>query len=85
MPARARPSYDWHELSRELLTFREVCELAGATANTVRDWRRRRDFPAPVLAFTAKGGRLELWSRSEVAAWLEREANWNAAGRLRRR
>jgi hypothetical protein len=28
---------------------------------------------------------LELWSRADVEAWLEREANWNAAGRLRRR
>jgi predicted DNA-binding transcriptional regulator AlpA len=82
MPTRARP--DWPALQRELATFRQVVELTGATDNTVRAWRRRRDFPAPVLTFKGKGGRWELWSRTEIKAWLEREASWNAGHRLRR-
>jgi len=75
---------DWRAVQREILTFGQVVELCGAQGNTVRDWRRRRDFPAPVLSFTGKGGLTELWSVSEVKAWLEREAGWNIGHRLRR-
>jgi len=75
----------WRVVQRELKTFKQVVELCHATPNTVRMWRRRRDFPEPVLHFTAKGGRLELWSRTEVEAWLEtHETQWALAHRLAR-
>lgn len=76
----------WRLAKRELRTFKQVCEICHATPNTVRNWRRRRDFPEPVLELTGKGGRLELWSRTEVEAWLEtHETQWALAHRLRRR
>lgn len=75
----------WRVVQRELRTFAQVVELCHATPNTVRNWRRRRDFPGPVCAFTGKGGRLELWSRTEVESWLEtHETQWALAHRLRR-
>src|SRR5262245_29844687 len=75
----------WRLVRRELRTHAQVVKMTGATPNTVRAWRRRRGFPEPVVHFTGKGGRLELWSRTEVEAWLEtHETQWALAHRLRR-
>jgi hypothetical protein len=75
----------WRLVSRELRTHAEICKMCKATPNTVRSWRRKRDFPEPVVHFTGKGGRLELWSRTEVEGWLEsHETQWALAHRLAR-
>jgi len=75
----------WRIVSRDLRTHAQVVKMTGATPNTVRSWRRSRDFPGPVLHFTGKGGRLELWSRTEVESWLETHASqWTLAHRLAR-
>jgi hypothetical protein len=78
---------EWRTIRRELRTRTEVCELAGITRHTLIDWRARRGFPDPVLSFPAKGGTLELWSRTAVLAWLEANAgaSWAMSHRLRPR
>jgi predicted DNA-binding transcriptional regulator AlpA len=76
---------DWRRVQRELLTVIETAGYCGCTTNTLRAWRRRRGFPAPVLRVTGKGGTVELWSRSEVSGWLQQHgAQWRMAHRLRK-
>jgi hypothetical protein len=61
----------WRLCQRELRTAAQVRKLAGGVArDTLLRWRRD-DFPEPVLTFAARAGKLELWSRTEVEAWLK--------------
>jgi len=62
----------WRIVKRELLTNEQVRQLTGARQRvTLTRWRAGRDFPAPVLTYHAGTPRvLELWSRSDVEAWL---------------
>jgi hypothetical protein len=62
----------WELLRRELRTSAQVRKMGRVTRKTFGAWRARRGFPEPVLSFPAPGGRFELWSRTEVEAWLER-------------
>lgn len=64
----------WPLVRRELRTVAQVCELAGVTRHTLIAWRERRDFPPPVLTLKKIAGprAVELWSRTDVEAWLER-------------
>lgn len=64
----------WRLCRRELRTAAQVRKLAGGVArDTLLRWRRTKDFPQPVLTFPARAGTLELFSRTEVEAWLSKE------------
>ena len=61
----------WRVIQRELLTGQQVRELAGGVErHTLLRWRRQHDFPPPRVSWPAARGKLELWSRTEVEAWL---------------
>lgn len=61
----------WGVCKRELLTNEQIRKLAGGIERgTLLRWRRHREFPGPVLTFKSHGGKLELWSRTQVEAWL---------------
>jgi predicted DNA-binding transcriptional regulator AlpA len=53
----------------DLAETADVAELLGlGSATSVATYRRRySDFPAPVWA--SRGGRCQLWLRSDVEAW----------------
>jgi predicted DNA-binding transcriptional regulator AlpA len=54
----------------DIISTPEVRELAGILSrHTLIDWRERRAFPEP---FKRVGGRVELYDRREVQAWLAR-------------
>ena len=74
--ARERPAIDWRTVQRELATVAQLCEFIGVTPNTLRAWRRRRDFPAPALRVAGRGGMIELWARSDVETWLAKAGGW---------
>ncbi|HEY4451026.1 MAG TPA: hypothetical protein VGN13_05480 [Solirubrobacteraceae bacterium] len=62
----------WRVVQRELRTNDQVRELAGGiTRHTLIAWRKRSSdpFPAPAVTLPPK---LELWSRTQVEAWLQR-------------
>jgi hypothetical protein len=62
---------DWPAVSAELATNRETRQLAGnITRATLISWRTTRAFPPPVLVIATGGNDVELWSRSQVRAWL---------------
>lgn len=69
---------DWQSVRAELLTNADARELAGEKLGRSIDraqllrWRRREEqpFPAPVITIKTAGGEHELWSRSQVMAWL---------------
>ncbi len=68
----------WQIVRRELRTNAEVRKMCGGAARaTLERWRAREHdpFPEPVLRFKGSGrrGALELWSRTEVEAWRERQ------------
>jgi hypothetical protein len=61
----------WRFCRRELRTNAEVLKLCGITnRRTLLRWRVHHGFPPPRLVFPARGGDLELWSRSDVEDWL---------------
>lgn len=74
----------WQLVARELCTnaqVRAMCAGAGSRGRmsrkpiqliTLRRWRESAGFPAPVL--TIAGVDVELWSRTEVEAWLEQRS-----------
>lgn len=65
----------WQLIKRELRTAAQARKLAGGcTRKTFLIWRRRHGFPEPVTIFEGPGGKLELWSRTEVEAWA---AHWS--------
>lgn len=62
----------WQVVRRELRTNEEVRKLCGGVMRkTLIAWRAK-DFPEPVVTFSAASRALELWSRTEVEAWFER-------------
>jgi|SRR5215472_701296 len=67
----------WRIAERELRTAYAVRAMTGGvTRHTILAWRRREQdpFPGPVVTLAAGDGKakLELWSRTEVEAWLAR-------------
>jgi len=50
----------------ELLGAKQVCELLGVSASTLRRWQWQRKLPSPVLIGTAR-----KWRRQELRALLE--------------
>lgn len=61
----------WRLIKRELRTAAQVRALAGGvTRKTLLNWREKHDFPAPVVTFPASARVLELYSRTQVEAWL---------------
>lgn len=63
----------WRICQRELRTNEEVRAMGGGvTRHTLLAWRRK-GFPEPVVRL----GKLELWSRTAVEAWLE---DWRSRG-----
>lgn len=73
--AKGRIEGLWLICKRELLTNAQVRKFMGGWHRSTLAYQRRKDFPAPVLSFkTGSKERLDLWSRSDVAAWkAERE------------
>lgn len=71
------PEPDWLAIQRELLTNDQVRKLAGGiTRHTLIAWRARARHPFPKPVITLPGGgagakTVELWSRAQVADWLE--------------
>lgn len=64
----------WQIIRRELRTAAQARKLAGGcTRKTFLTWRKRHGFPAPVAVFEGPGGKLELWSRTQVEEWA---AHW---------
>ncbi len=55
------------QLKAELIGQNEIAELAGVALVTVRKWRQRHEFPAPVSRLAIG----PVWLRSDVEAWLE--------------
>jgi predicted DNA-binding transcriptional regulator AlpA len=61
----------WALIKRELRTNQQVRTMCGkVTRTTLLTWRKTKGFPEPVLTYKAKGGQLELWSRTEIEQWL---------------
>lgn len=66
----------WRVMRRECRTNAQVRRMAGGvTYNTLIRWRQQSmkglpPFPEPVLTFPAHREALQLWSRTEVDAWL---------------
>jgi len=60
----------WEFVRRETITNAQTRRLCGnITRQTLIRWRGK-DFPEPVLRIKAKGGLVELWSKTEVEGWL---------------
>jgi hypothetical protein len=64
----------------DLIGVRAVRDLASGrrhtpiSPHTLIDWRRRRDFPVPVVTLEGAGpggSDVEIWSRTAVKAWLK--------------
>ena len=55
------------QLKAELIGQNEIAELAGVALTTVRKWRHRYEFPAPVSRLAIG----PVWLRSDVEDWLE--------------
>lgn len=69
-------AYNWPAIGRELVTNRVARELCGGVPRSeLIRWRERatNPFPRPVLVVHGAGHPIDLWARTEVAAWLERE------------
>lgn len=63
----------WRLVKRECRTNDQVRELAGGiTRHTLLAWRRRAQdpFPPPVITLPYGQHAVELWSRTQVEAWL---------------
>jgi hypothetical protein len=54
-----------HDLA-DLVGFAEIVQRSGRPTQTVATWRRRPDFPKPVLSLAAG----PVWSWREVEAWI---------------
>ncbi|MFF5186442.1 helix-turn-helix transcriptional regulator [Streptomyces sp. NPDC000345] len=59
-----RPEYQGNEA--QLVSLAGVATLAGVTRAAVSNWRRRHDFPKPVMT----AGRTVWVVRAEALAWL---------------
>jgi hypothetical protein len=49
----------------DLIGFSEIADLFGVDKNTVSNWRRRSDFPAPVHELRMG----PLWDRNQILEW----------------
>jgi len=56
-------------LKKEFLCLAEVCELLGRKKSTIRLWRHKRNFPAPISVST----RTTLYKRQEILDWLRKQ------------
>lgn len=66
-------------IQRELRTGAQIYEGAGVSRMTFYRWRALPDFPKPFVRYPARGGVLELWSRTEVESWIAARGKLRAA------
>jgi hypothetical protein len=60
----------WDLVRRELLTNAQTRRRCGnITRKTLIAWRLK-DFPDPVLKIKASGSTVEVWSKTDIDAWL---------------
>ena len=55
------------QLKAEMVGQNEIAELAGVALVTVRKWRQRHAFPAPVSRLAIG----PVWLRTDVEDWLK--------------
>lgn len=72
-------------IKRELRTAAQARAIAGGcTRKTFLIWRRRHGFPEPFAVFEGPGGKLELWSRTQVEDWWKRWSSLTLAQKRER-